>query len=186
MRAAAAVCHQDQTKTPITREWFADFVEETRHGLGRHVGKLAPCPDDVQEVLQEAYLRVFCALRNSNREDHSPKALLYVTARNIAISRLRHLSVVEQKTTSVSVVEELRRDGNDTEDQVNTRQKFEILSSAVNALPPKCKNVILLRLSNGLSQKAIGDQLGISVSTVEKHLAKGLRLCAEQLCESSL
>ena len=184
MQAAEAVFRQVDTTTIDTHDWFADLVNSTRHGLARHVSKLVACPDDVQEVVQEAYLKVFCTLKNSSQHDHSPKALLYVTARNIAISRLRHLKVVAQSTASVGIAEELRRGDSDTETQVSTRQQFDILSSAVNALPPKCKNVILLRLARGLSQKAIGSQLGISVSTVEKHLAKGLRLCAKQLAHA--
>lgn len=180
MQAAGAVFSRGHTSTDA-HQWFADLVEATRYGLARHVGKLMPCPDDAQEVVQEAYLKVFCALKNLDHDEHSPKALLYVTARNIAISRLRHLKVVAQSTASVAVAEELRRGDSDTETEASTRQQFDILSSTVNSLPPKCRNVILLRLANGLSQKAIGSQLGISVSTVEKHLAKGLRLCSKQL-----
>ena len=52
---------------------------------------------------------------------------------------------------------------------------------AVNQLPPKCRNVFVLRMIDGLSQRAIGERLGIAVSTVEKHLAKGLRLCKESI-----
>jgi DNA-directed RNA polymerase specialized sigma24 family protein len=34
---------------------------------------------------------------------------------------------------------------------------------------------------NGFSNDAIAKQLGLSVSTVEKHLVKALRLCSEGL-----
>lgn len=185
MQAADAVTFRNCARTPETHTWFVDLVEATRPGLSRYVSKLVPCPDDVQEVVQEAYLKVYCALKNSHGDDHSPQALLYATARNIAISRLRHLQVVARSTTSVGVAEELRREESDTENQVNTRQQFDHLSSAMNSLPPRCRKVILLRLANGLSQKAIGNRLGISVSTVEKHLAKGLRLCSKQLHRNS-
>lgn len=180
MQAAAAVSQKPFATQP-TQAWFTDLFEGTHRGLAQHVSRFVSCPDDVQEVVQETYLKVFCTLRNEDLQEHSPKALLYVTARNIAISRLRHLKVVAHKSDSVGIAETLRRDGNNTEDQANRRQQFEILSSVVNALPPKCKRVITLRLANGLSQKAIGERLGIAVSTVEKHLAKGLRLCTEQL-----
>ena len=53
----------------------------------------------------------------------------------------------------------------------------------INSLPPKCRDVFVLRWIHGLSQRAISEKLNIAVSTVEKHLAKGLRFCKEEMRE---
>ena len=52
---------------------------------------------------------------------------------------------------------------------------------AVNKLPPKCRSVVVLRMIDGLSQREISERLGIAVSTVEKHLSRGLQLCKEDV-----
>jgi RNA polymerase sigma-70 factor (ECF subfamily) len=53
------------------------------------------------------------------------------------------------------------------------------LSRALDHLPPRCREVIWLRRVEGMSQREVADQLGITEKTVEKHLAKGMRLLAD-------
>jgi RNA polymerase sigma factor (sigma-70 family) len=166
-----------------SKEWFDDLVEQTRGGLARYVDRILVSPDDTQEVLQEAYLKVFLALRKSGPEENYPVALLYTTARNIAISRLRHQSVVLKSVAAVAIAEELRIERATAEQHVSASQRLNSLLLVVNGLPPKCREVFVLRWIHGMSQREIGEKLGISVSTVEKHLAKGLRQCRTMMTE---
>ena len=162
---------------------FDELVEETQEGLARYVRRIVSSPDDVQGVLQEAYLKVFVALQKDRATGHQPSALLYTTARNIAISRLRHQKVVKAQAAAIAVGEELRADRPTAEQNVSKSQRLNSLLLVVNQLPPKCRDVFVLRWVHGLSQRSIGERLGISVSTVEKHLAKGLRLCRQELAK---
>lgn len=161
--------------------WLSDLVAETRNGLARYLARLCASPDDVQDVMQEAYLQVFCALRQSGPEGHTPAALLFTTARNIAYSRHRHSRVVAAAAPSVSAGEQLRREQAGIEQQVDRGEQMRRLLKAVNGLPPKCRDVFVLRMIEGMSQREIAEQLGISVSTVEKHLARGLQHCRSEL-----
>ena len=164
-----------------SNEWFDDLVEETKDGLTRYVGRIVSSPDDVQGVLQETYLKAFVTLQKQRDGGHAPTALLYATARNIAISRLRHQKVVRQQAAAIAVGEELRTERPTAEQKVSRSQRLNSLLLVVNQLPPKCRDVFVLRWIHGMSQRAISEQLGIAVSTVEKHLAKGLRLCKQEL-----
>ena len=67
------------------------------------------------------------------------------------------------------------------EDVVEGRRKMAVFAEAIAALPPQCRRVFVLRKVQGLSQKDVARQLGLSVSTVEKHLATGLLKCSEYL-----
>lgn len=161
--------------------WFERLVVETRHALARYLRQFSQSPDDIQDIVQETYLKVFCALRNAPERRESPEGLIYTTARNIAISRLRHQQVVTRAATAITVSEELRTDAKTLEQQTGRSEKLRELMRVVNTLPPKCRAVFVLRMIDGLSQREIGERLGISTSTVEKHLAKGLRHCKAEL-----
>jgi RNA polymerase sigma factor (sigma-70 family) len=162
-------------------KWLSDLVAETSGGLSRYVARFCTTPDDVQDIVQEAYLQVYCALRRTGPEGHTPAALLYTTARNIAFSRHRHMKVVAAAAPAVSVGERLRREQANVEQQASRSQQMQMLLRAVNGLPPKCRDVFVLRMIEGLSQREIAERLGITVSTVEKHLARGLRHCKDTL-----
>ena len=169
-----------------SKEWFDDLVEQTSGGLARYVDRILVSPDDTQEVLQEAYLKIFLALRKSGPEENYPVALLYTTAKNIAISRLRHQSVVLRSAGAVAIAEELRIERATVEQQLSASERLNSLLLVVNRLPPKCREVFVLRWIHGMRQRDIGEKLGISVSTVEKHLAKGLRHCKTMMSERNL
>lgn len=161
-------------------QWFNEFVDDTRVAVIAYISRITGSREDAQEIVQEAYLKIFCALR-SGVQGHQPAALLYTTARNIAISRQRHDTVVARSETAVTVFEELRNAPKSTEQQAGRRQQMQMLLLAVNKLPPKCRSVFVLRMIDGLSQQAIAEQLDIAVSTVEKHLSRGLRLCRSEI-----
>lgn len=163
-----------------SNEWLDDLIENTESGLASYVRGIVHSPDDVPGVLQDAYLKVFLALRDDQAGAHKPVALLYRVARNTAISRLRHQKVIRHSATAITVAEELRAEPVTAEQAVNESAKLDDLMRVVNNLPPKCRDVFVLRWIHGLSQRAIGEQLGITVSTVEKHLAKGLRFCKKE------
>ena len=62
--------------------------------------------------------------------------------------------------------------GNELEQQINT---------AIDVLPPQCKTVFMLSRFENLTYAEIGEQLKISVKTVDKHMVKALKILREQL-----
>ena len=57
------------------------------------------------------------------------------------------------------------------------------LEKVYDRLPKKCRQVFVLSRKEGLSQKAISKKLDISLSTVEKHIGKALRIFKDELYE---
>jgi RNA polymerase sigma-70 factor (ECF subfamily) len=53
-------------------------------------------------------------------------------------------------------------------------------------LPDKCREVFLLSRINQLSHRSISEKLNISVSTVEKHIVKALKIMRDQVLSLSL
>jgi RNA polymerase sigma-70 factor (ECF subfamily) len=50
-----------------------------------------------------------------------------------------------------------------------------MLARAIDALPGRCREIMILRQIEGVSQKDIAAQLGISVLTVQVQVVRGLR-----------
>lgn len=166
-----------------TGQWFDEFVTESHGELTGYLRRLLRSRDDAQEVAQEAYLKVFIALQKHGNREHSPNALLYTTARNLAISRLRHRKVIDHSVLAVEVSQELQTERRSPEQHASRNQDMRALLLVVNQLPPKCRKVLLLRMLHGLSQKEIAARLDIAVSTVEKHLAKALHGCRNAMAQ---
>jgi len=70
--------------------------------------------------------------------------------------------------------------------QLDARRRFESFCTAVDSLPPMCRRAFVLRKVYKLSHSEIAEVLGVSPSTIEKHVAKGLRRCRDYLRERGM
>lgn len=143
---------------------------------------------EAEEIAQEALLKVYqqlqLALTDTEKwPDEHLSALAFTVAKNLVISRARHLKVRWQYL-------EQQRDDMATEPPATAEQSVinedmnQHLLVAINRLPAICRNVFILRKIHNKSYKDIADELNISVKTVENHLAKGMRLCQQYVIES--
>lgn len=140
--------------------------------LKRFLSNFTRKPEDIEELAQETFLRAFDV--ELSQEIKSPKAYLFRVARNITLRELskktRQLtdyleeSVDESKLAKVASLEE----------ELIAQQTLKQCCDAIAELPEQCRRVFLMRKVHALSHKEIACQLGISVSTVEKHIAKGV------------
>ena len=71
------------------------------------------------------------------------------------------------------------------DDCVDSRQRMLVFWEAVATLPPQCQKVFVLKKVYGYSHKEIARKLGISISTIEKHAAAGLKRCSDYMDRAS-
>ena len=109
-----------------------------------------------------------------------PEALLYVTARRLAINRLKRRSISPFARDTVNA-ETAAATTPGVVQLVMARQELEQLEAAIAQLPEGCRAVLLLRKIELLSHQEIARKLGIAVSTVEKQHARALRLLRHAL-----
>ena len=62
---------------------------------------------------------------------------------------------------------------------MGARQELKRLTDAFDRLPDRCREVVWLRRVEELPQKEVAARLGIGEKTVEKQVAKGMRLIAD-------
>lgn len=77
--------------------------------------------------------------------------------------------------------EEYSTDEPSVEEALDSRRRMLVFWKAVITLPPQCQKVFVLKKVYGYSHKQIASKLGISVSTVEKHAAAGLKRCSDYM-----
>jgi RNA polymerase sigma factor (sigma-70 family) len=159
--------------------WFAAEVQPHESALRGWLRQQFPQLSDIDDIVQEAFARVLRA--RSRGPVTTPRALLFTTARHVAIDLLRRNKVV-----SFEPLTELRDlavydDGPGVAESAARRQELEILTHAIQSLPDRCRQVLTLRKIYGLSQKEIAAELGISEHTVEVQVANGMRRCANFL-----
>jgi len=136
-------------------------------------------PQDIEDVAQETFLKAFTA--EIHKEIRSPKAFLFRIAKNVALTKLtRKTQLITDYIEDLGSPEVLC-DAASVEDQVAGQQKLAVFCQAVASLPPQCRRAFLMRKVYGLSHKEISGRLGISTSTVEKHIANGLQRCSKYM-----
>jgi RNA polymerase sigma factor (sigma-70 family) len=136
---------------------------------------------DVDELLQEVYARLLVSGTSNEPEVRSVRAFALTIARNVAFDWLRHRQVVPIELVADLEALEVLDEGEQIEEIVNSHQELAILVKAIQGLPERCRQVFTLRKVYGYSQKEIALRLNISENTVEQHLTKAARRCAQAL-----
>lgn len=158
---------------PAHRRDFATLYRSTLAPLRRYLTRLLGNTSEAQDVAHDAYLRVYPHIEK--RTMLQPEAVLYTTARRLAINRLKRRSISPIGTTTAPL-ETAAAGAPGVAQQVMARQELKLLETAIAKLPEGCRTVLLLRKVELLSHREIADRLGIAISTVEKQHARALRL----------
>jgi RNA polymerase sigma factor (sigma-70 family) len=161
--------------------WFTEEVQPHESDLRRYLRRQFPRVADVDDVVQESFLRLLRA-RNSGRIACA-RAYLFTTARHLACEVFRKLRIYEQKPVTDASVLRVVEDGADVVEKVSSAQEIVLLFEAIERLPSRCREVFVLRKLHGLSQREIASKLGISECTVEVQITRGTRKCAQFLYE---
>lgn len=149
-----------------------------REGLRRFIARLVIRPEDVDDILQETFLNAF-GVRDINAIE-SPRFYLYAVARRTAYRELKRQSArIARSIEEAAEHGEEPADGIVVDDAVYARMHFEALAGVVADLPVQCRRVFILRKIFGYSHKEISVSMGISISTVEKHLGRAMMRCMQ-------
>ena len=140
-----------------------------------YVYHLLRSKNEAEEVAQEAFLKLHSVRNPENIASH--KAFLYRIAHNLAMNTLRRRKVV-RFDTGINM-DEIEGASNEplADQQLSSKQEYNIFCQAVTLLPPKCREAFTLRVIHKKSFKEVAQELNIAISTAEKHVLKGMRDC---------
>ncbi len=159
--------------------WFAREILIHEAALVRYLARLWPSREEVHDLRQETYMRVYEAAGKSR--PHSPKSFLFTTARHLMADRIRRSRVVSIETIGDLESLNVLVEDDSPEQRLQARQELMQLARAFSVLPPRCREVVWLRRVDGFSQREVASRLNITEKTVESHIVKGTRLLADAL-----
>lgn len=158
--------------------WFKISILPHQGALRMRLKRMVSCASDLEDLVSETLARAFAAddwSRISNGKHY-----LFRIARNIMIDAARRNAVVSFDL--VADIESLQTDCS-TESTLSARDELRQVQRVIDNLPPQCRRVFVLRRVQELSLGEIAEEMGLSVSTVEKHLAKAVMLLARAIAE---
>jgi len=130
-----------------------------RRGRSRH---------DADDLVQEAWVRLACA--ESRQTVNEPEAFLMRAALNLSIDayRIRRNHGEEVLLENAQLI-----DATPTAETILlARERIARLSECLAQLDPKTQRIFLAHRIDGMSYLEIARDNGLSVSAVEKHIAK--------------
>jgi RNA polymerase sigma-70 factor (ECF subfamily) len=133
---------------------------------------------DVDDIIQETYSRLMTA--ESVQHVHDARSYTFQVAGSVAIDHLRRMKVISISSVPDLDYLEVVSDEPSPERQVIDRDELHRLAGVIARLPARVREVFTLRRVYGLSQREVSEKLGISESTVEKHMSRGFLLMLEQ------
>ncbi len=168
------------TEDALPAESLTQVFLRFRARLARAVARIVR-PADIEDIVQETFLRCYQAAEKTTIRH--PRSFMLTTAKNLA---LNHVARADNHLVSgVASFEDsavpLYRDNEPRKDDPELQEEFLLLCQAVRTLPVQCRRAFILKKVYGLSRKEIATYMGIAESTVQKHIAKGVLLCAEYL-----
>jgi RNA polymerase sigma factor (sigma-70 family) len=159
--------------------WFKREVLIHEDILMRFLARVWPRRDELPDIRQEAYARVYEAAQTAR--PHAPKAFLFATARHLMADRIRRERIVSIQAGGENEYLNVLIDEISPEQRVGANQELVRLARAFDRLSPNCREVIWLRRVKELSQKEVAARLGLAEKTIEKHLRQGVRLLAHSM-----
>ena len=138
---------------------------------------------DSEDIVQEVFFKIWNNREKIN-EFLSLQSFLFTIAHNTTISILRkrvnEYNYIEY-VKSIQNAKELSTG----EAELEFKELNDHLTSILNKLPKRQKEVFLLSRYDELSYKEIAERLGISVNTVENHMVKALRFLRANIKSTS-
>ncbi len=143
---------------------------------------------DADDLVQEVFFRV---LRRSGQargqlQVESPAAYIFTVAANLLRERARHRALDADGEAARAARQLYELIGNtdaafDPERILLGREALHALQDVLAGMNERTRSILLLVRLEKIPQKVIADRMGISVSAVEKHLARAVALLGRRL-----
>jgi RNA polymerase sigma-70 factor (ECF subfamily) len=131
---------------------------------------------EAEDVAQDAMMRLWKIAREWRQGEAKVSTWLYRVVTNLATDRLR-----KRRGIGLDEAPEVEDGQPAVEDRMMDADRVEALQAALNQLPDRQRQAVVLRHIEGLSNPEIAEVMEIGVEAVESLTARGKRALAEAL-----
>lgn len=160
-------------------QWLARHIVPIEPALRAWLQKRRVAGLEIDDIVQESYARL--AILPSVAEITNPRAYLYQAAHSIIVTYLRRQNVVSIQAVEQAELAAFGSDDATPEVVASDRDELFHLVELIGELPEQPRRVFISRRVEGLSQRETAQKLNLSESTVEKHMARAVRLFMDAL-----
>ena len=162
----------------LSLEDIQSLFSEVRGDILRFVQRRTRNPESAADLTQDLFLKL-SAVPNSLPSRKEARAYLFRMAGNLAID---HVRVEARRSEILDGSKVLFEDTTIGPEAIAiSRDHLRVISDALDELPPKCREVLVLARVHGLEHREIAQRLGVSISLVEKYQLRALRHCRDRL-----
>jgi RNA polymerase sigma factor (sigma-70 family) len=158
------------------RAWFMREVVPLEPALMQYLQHNWRNRNDIADIRQDVYVLVFQAARE--RIPERPRQFVFTTARNLLVNRVRREQIVPIEAVADLDALEIAKDVPGPDRSIIARDELRKLQAALDRLPARCREAIVLQKIEGLSLREIAMRMGVAETTVKTHLADGVRALA--------
>lgn len=124
-----------------------------------------------EEAVQDVFLKIWQNQENAT-EITNFENYLFIISRNHIFDMLKKIA---RETNLASDITYKNSAADDTDTAIKDDQYNVILNQIIEQLPPQQQKIYKMAKMEGLSHQKIGENLGISIETVKKHMAQALK-----------
>lgn len=160
-----------KSDTRAKLSWFTTVILPHERAMRLYLRSRVANAEDADDFASEALLRAYST--KDWARITSGRAFLFTIARNLTIDAARRNKIVafdgeRDPDTFNSAI--------DVERHLHARDELRRLERIIAGFPRQCRRAFILRRVEQKSFAEVADEMGLSVTTVEKHVAKALGL----------
>lgn len=168
---------------PAVKLWFVREVLPLEAALMRYLRSSYRNAGQAADLRQDIYAEVIASAQKQIPD--AAKPFVFAIARNIMVDRMRRERVVPMDTISDVEKLGLASEAPSPDRVVIARDELRQLREAIEQLPPRAREVVVMARIEGLQNREIATRLNLTDATVSYHLKKGMQLLVDILYGSA-
>lgn len=166
---------------------YKTLMDKYQKPLYYHVLKMVKDHEQVEDIVQESFMKAFSNLSSYNT-NYAFSTWLYRITTNHTIDYLRKKKL---KTTSIDEPIKAKdgemqmqiAGGSETDRKIIRKERKQIVTDAIQNLPDKYREVIVMRHLEEMSYQEISEELDLPLGTVKAHIFRAREMLYKALID---
>ncbi|MEP2101771.1 MAG: RNA polymerase sigma factor [Parasphingorhabdus sp.] len=181
-KAGSSHVDGDAAKGQSQHDDLTELFAQFQIPLEKYFRKRVYNQNEVEDLVQDVFYRLTSRADNADLE--RPEAFIFQIAANLLRDKARREATKRAFTKQLTDQNENAFEELSPERVLLGKEKVVALKNALNELPERTRTVFLLHRFEEFKYREIAQQLGISMSSVEKHMMDAIKHLTHRLGSS--